>query len=673
MRSITPIVAGILLLSISLLAQSNPVPFVNQPLVPTTVAPGSPAFTLTVNGTGFVSASTLNWNGASLSTTFISSTQLTANVPAADLVTAGTASVTVVNPTPGGGVSNVAFLQITAPAPAVGFLRSDLALASTSQSINVVTADFNHDGKLDIATIGENEPGTVSVFLGNGDGTFQPAVSYATGQEPSSVAAGDFNGDGKIDLVVTNFRDSTVSILLGNGDGTFQPHVDYATGVYPTFVMCGDFNGDGKLDVVVTNFYGTFGPPYNTSISILLGNGDGTLQPHVDYIDLLTNPYALNIGDFNGDGKLDVVMATDGYATNGAAVYLGNGDGTFQPPVGYETASSSFSVEVADFNGDGKPDLAMGTDAGVSILLGNGDGTFQPHVDYDTAVRVFGVTSGDFNGDGKLDLALTNLDTKQVSILLGNGDGTFQSPINFGTLVAPFSVTKGDFNGDGSLDLLVGYEASGSTSVLLRSPVFLSPASLSFAAQTINTTSASQSVTLTNTGSAALTILSVMASGKFAQTNTCGSSVSVGASCTIVVTFTPTRQGTQTGTITITDSAQPGTQTISLSGAGTVVSLSRSSLKFPPERVGVTSPSISTTLTNVGATTMSFFGTSISGAAHRDFAQTNDCGFTIAAGKSCTIKVTFTPSTKGARIASLNLFDNGGGSPQMVPLSGTGQ
>jgi hypothetical protein len=544
-------------------------------------------------------------------------------------------------------------------------------LATTSQSINVVTADFNRDGKLDIATIGENEPGTVSVFLGNGDGTFETAVSYSTGQEPSSVAAGDFNGDGKIDLVVTNFRDSTVSILLGNGDGTFQPHVDYATGVYPDSVMCGDLNGDGKLDVVVTNFYGTFGPPYYPSISILLGNGDGSLQPHVDYIDLLTNPYAINIGDFNADGKLDVVMATDTYATNGAAVYLGNGDGTFQSPVGYETASSSISVEVADFNGDGKLDLAVGTAAGVSILLGNGDGTFQTHTDYDTAIRVFGITSGDFNGDGKLDLAVTNLDTQQVSILLGNGDGTFQSPIDFGTLVAPFSVAKGDFNGDGSLDLLVGYEASGSTSVLLRSAVFLSPQSLTFAAQTINTTSAGQSVTLTNTGSATLTILSVKASGKFAQTNTCGSSVSVGASCTIVVTFSPTRQGTQTGTITITDSA--GTHTISVTGAGTVVSLSRSSLKFPPERVGVTSPSLSTTLTNVGATTMSFFGTSITGTAHRDFAQTNDCGFTIAAGKSCTIKVTFTPSAKGARIASLNLFDNGGGSPQMVPLSGTGQ
>jgi len=671
MRSVFMIVAGILLVSPSLLAQSNPVPFVNQPLLPTTVAPGSPAFTLTVNGTGFVSGSVVNWNGASLATTFVSSVKVTASVPAADLVSAGTASVTVANPTPGGGTSNVAFLQIVAPAPAVGFLRSDFSLAPTSVSIIAITADFNHDGKLDIATVGENEPGTVSILLGNGDGTFQPAVSYATGQEPISVAAGDFNGDGIIDLVVANFRDSTVSILLGNGDGTFQPHLDYATGVYPDSVMLGDFNGDGKLDVVVTNFYGTFGPPYYPSISILLGNGDGTLQPHLDYIDLLTNPYAINIGDFNGDGKLDVVMATDTYATNGAAVYLGNGDGTFQSPVGYETASSSISVEVADFNGDGKLDLAVGTAAGVSILLGNGDGTFQPHTDYDTAIRVFGLTSGDFNGDGKLDLAVTNLDSKQVAIMLGNGDGTFQSPQDFGTLTAPSSLAKGDFNGDGSLDLLVGYQASGSTSILLRTAAYLSTTSLTFAAQTINTTSAGQSVTLTNTGSTTLTIMGMKASGKFAQTNTCGSSVSVGASCTIVVTFTPTKQGTQTGTITITDSA--GTQTIGLTGSGTVVSLSRSSLKFPPEKVGVTSPSISITLSNVGTTTMSFFGTSITGTARRDFAQTNDCGFTIAAGKSCTIKVTFTPSTKGARIASLNLFDNGGGSPQTVPLSGTGQ
>jgi hypothetical protein len=200
------------------------------------------------------------------------------------------------------------------------------------------------------------------------------------------------------------------------------------------------------------------------------------------------------------------------------------------------------------------------------------------------------VRSGDFNGDGKVDLAVTNLDTSQVSVLLGNGDGTFQDPVDWTTLASPYSLAIGDFNSDGSLDIAVGYESGGTTSALLQSTVNLSAPNLTFGTQTVHTTSNGQSVTLTNSGSTTLTISGVKAAGNFSQSNTCGGRVTVGASCTITVTFTPTKKGVQTGTITIIDSANPNTQTISLTGSGTVVSLSPTSLVFPPEKVGVTSP-----------------------------------------------------------------------------------
>jgi len=647
---------------------SNPVPHLDQPLAPDSVAPGTAGVTLTINGTGFVGSSTVKWNGTILSTTFVSNVQLTANVPATKLVKAGTASITVINPAPGGGTSNVVFFQVVEPSPAVGFFRSDLSLPSTSESIAVIAADFNNDGKMDIATANGEQPGLVFIFLGNGDGTFQPAVSYSTGQEPFSLTAGDFNGDGIIDLAVANFFDSTVSVLLGNGDGTFQTHIDYATGTNPGMVMCGDFNGDGNLDLVLNDYSGN-----SPSFSILLGNGDGTFQPHVDYHNPNGNSFSLNVGDFNGDGDLDVVLATNGSASQGVAVFLGKGDGTFQTPSNYATALDAISVEVADFNGDGKLDLAAGTAAGISILLGNGDGTFQAPLNYATNYTVFALTSGDFNGDSKLDLAFTNLYSNQVFVMLGNGDGTFQSPASFSALLSPISVAKGDFNADGVLDLVVGYQAPSRASVLLGTAANLSTTSLVFGPQTIHTTSAGQNIVLSNTGGSVLSITSVKAAGNFSQTNTCGNSLAIGASCTITVAFTPPQQGPQAGRITIVDSAHPSPQIVSLSGVGTVVSLSHWSLAFPPEMVGVTSPPLSTTLTNVGNATIDFMGWSITGTNHKDFTQTDNCGFSLAPGQSCTFRLTFTPGAKGSRTASLNLYDGGGGSPQIVALSGTGR
>ena len=173
----------------------------------------------------------------------------------------------------------------------------------------LVEGDFTGNGNLDLAVATGTE-NTVAILVGNGDGTFQSAVSYPVGNNPDAIVAGDFNGGGKLDLAVANAYDNTVSILIGNGDGTFRPAVERPVGLNypgengPDAIVAGDFNGDGRLDLAVAN--------YNTgTVSILLGNGDGTFRAPVDYsTGLYTTPDAIAAGDFNGDGRLDLAVAS---------------------------------------------------------------------------------------------------------------------------------------------------------------------------------------------------------------------------------------------------------------------------------------------------------------------------------------------------------------------------
>jgi hypothetical protein len=337
---------------------------------------------------------------------------------------------------------------------------------------SVAVGDFNGDGIPDLAVAdnGIDPNGTVSVLLGNGDGTFQTAVSYAAGTEPRSVVVGDFNGDGIPDLAVVDAGDpqgngAGVSVLLGNGDGTFQAPLNFSAGNLPLSVAVGDFNGDGIQDLAVAN--GGFS---GTTVSVLLGNGDGTFQTAVSYAAGV-GPASVAVGDFNRDGILDLAVAND--EGNDVSVLLGNGDGTFQPAVNYAAGHSPTSVAVADLTGNGILDLVVadyGTNSGaVSVLLGNGDGSFQPAVNYAAGVGPASVAVGDFNRDGIPDLAVANSEGNDVSVLLGNGDGSFQtSPVGYIAGSVPFSVAIGDFNGDGSPDLAVANYDSNDVSILLN-------------------------------------------------------------------------------------------------------------------------------------------------------------------------------------------------------------
>jgi hypothetical protein len=219
---------------------------------------------------------------------------------------------------------------------------------------------------------------------------FVAPLSFDTGRTPESVAVADFNGDAIADLAVADGGGNTVSMLLGNGDGTFQPARDFATGASPQSVAAGDFNGDGRPDLAVANNLD------GGTVSVLLGNGDGTFQDASPFAAGLF-PAAMAVGDFNRDGVPDLAVANSGNPGNFStvSVLLGNGDGTFQAPQDFAVGNVPVSVAVGEFNGDGIQDLAVANGGGnVSVLLGNGDGTFQAARNFDAGAGPVSVAVG---------------------------------------------------------------------------------------------------------------------------------------------------------------------------------------------------------------------------------------------------------------------------------------
>jgi hypothetical protein len=374
----------------------------------------------------------------------------------------------------GDGIPDLAMLDGVHPGVGDGTFGAPLAalgLPAGDDYGPMLEGDFNDDGKLDLAVV-DYTTNSILVLLGRGNGTFQANTIFVTATiglgYSTSLVSGDFNGDGKLDLAYDDSNAADVVVLLGNGNGTFQPaKVTHIFGPYvdPGAMVTGDFNGDGKIDIAVADQDG--------GIDVLLGHGDGTfgsgayLQPVVTTAQLDIN--ALAVGDFNGDGKIDIAAT----AYDNLQIFLGNGDGSFSAPENIPTETVS-PVIVGDFNGDGRADLVLwgetsSSTAFISLLAGNGDGTFQNPVNVSTQtgpVIVGGVIAGDLTANGKLDLIEATADPGGLLIFLGNGNNTFQNAGSVATSSQPGTIALGDFNGDGRTDMAVAsavtsYSSSG--------------------------------------------------------------------------------------------------------------------------------------------------------------------------------------------------------------------
>ncbi|HEY6413669.1 MAG TPA: FG-GAP-like repeat-containing protein [Edaphobacter sp.] len=366
----------------------------------------------------------------------------------------------------GGSPVSLGSVPINPRQSAVGFTVGS-AYRIGVQLTTVATGDFNNDGIPDVI-VADSELNAFWVLLGNGDGTFTTLPIQNLTYQPDVVQVGDFNSDGIQDIAITrrNNNDNSIEILLGNGDGTFTVSAVQPTGRGPQDFVIGDFNGDGIPDIVTDDLDGQ-------TMTVLLGKGDGTFLSH----SRITIPglSSIAVGDFNGDGALDI--ATTDSADNGVMtleVRLGDGTGNFSPKAPLVVPSDTGYLKVADFNGDGIPDLVSSFET-VTVFLGKGDGTFQMQslVSAVPAVYYQGISVADFNGDGKTDFMVSKARPiepppyydEDLLVFLSNGDGTFTQRTF--TQRGNFLSATADFNGDGVPDLVFPTgNAAGSTVVV---------------------------------------------------------------------------------------------------------------------------------------------------------------------------------------------------------------
>ena len=434
---------------------------------------------------------------------------------------------------------------------------------------------------------------------------------------PEGALVADFNRDGKLDLVVsTCTAESRISVMLGNGDGTFQPPVNYWVDPCPGTPVAGDFNHDGSLDVAVPVYYSN----RVSGVNVLLGNGDGTFQPRV-YYPAPQIAYQVVLGDFNNDHNLDMVALVP----NALCVFLGNGDGTFQPCVESPLPAEDNAIAVGDFNNDGKLDVAanleFGSQSSVQIMLGNGDGTFTYSASYPVPDPV-SIVAAHLTSSKNADLVVANggaVVANGISVLLGNGDGTFQPAANYAAS-NPIYAAVADLNGDGIPDIVaVEFLMPAGASVFLGKgdgtfqPGIFYPAGDQSRFVGVGDFNGDHKVDLAipSYGSGNVPVL-----------------LNTG-----VVSFSPTTP-----------------------------------LNFKKQAVGTTSQPQTVTLTNTGSKALRIG----SMKASAEFVATSTCGGSVAGGANCTISATFSPTKKGAVQGTITIIDSASTKPQVIEVLGTG-
>jgi hypothetical protein len=349
-------------------------------------------------------------------------------------------------------------------------LAAPIALSPASpQTANVginpqagILADVNGNGKLDLITANA-DAGTISVLLGNGNGTFAPEASYVVGTMPNALVAANLDGDADLDLVVVNGSNDNVVVLRNNGAGVFTTVGGYPTGPFGSFpngVAAGDFDSDGDLDLAVANFDGA---NYAGDVAILPNNGNGTFEAATHLV--VTNPKKIIAGDFNNDGKADLATANAG--PNKVSVLLGDGAGAFAAAVNYAVGSFPVAIAAGDLDSDGDLDLVTANQFGntISILRGNGNGAFGAATSVAAGSGPVSVTMADFNLNGMLDVVVADNTGNTISLFNGNGNGTFQAATSVAVGLAPTVVASGDLTGDGLADLIVANSSDNDASV----------------------------------------------------------------------------------------------------------------------------------------------------------------------------------------------------------------
>jgi FG-GAP-like repeat len=327
----------------------------------------------------------------------------------------------------------------------------------------ITTGDLNHDSFTDLITTNISS-NSVSILLGNGDGTFKDQIQVHVCQEPRALAMNDFNEDGHADIVLACSGGDEVALLLGRGNGKFEEGARYPVHRSPVSVAAEDVNGDHHVDLAVAL--------RNDKVKVFLGNGKGELRHGAQY-EHGDTPTSVALSDLNGDGKIDLVVTNGGPMSNAVSVWLGNGDGTFRDPKDYSTGRRPLGVSFGDFNNDRNSDLLVinGEKDSFTTFLGNGNATFRPGKDAGAdAGPNFGLAR-DFNGDELVDVAIVNLQSNDLSILFGKGDGTFHyPPRNYRTKSGPFALSsfRVTTTGGDEPGLAIADNGSGSVSIFLH-------------------------------------------------------------------------------------------------------------------------------------------------------------------------------------------------------------